>query len=79
LSQTHFSLPRSLADIAIRDEVKEVLADARPQAAKNRKRIHWNTLISNQILLRRLLQAFTHDLRRFKVVYDTLLGKLLAS
>jgi hypothetical protein len=24
--------------------VKEVLADARPQATKTRKRIHWNTL-----------------------------------
>ncbi len=34
----------SLSDIAVRDEVKEVLTDARPQATKTRKRIRWNTL-----------------------------------
>ena len=35
---------RSLSDIAVRDEAKEVRPDARPQARKNRRRIHWNTL-----------------------------------
>ena len=34
--------PRSLSDTAVRDEVKEMLADARPQVPKTRKRIHWN-------------------------------------
>ena len=28
----------------LRDEAKEALADARPQATRNRRRIHWNTL-----------------------------------
>jgi len=36
--------PRSLSDIAVRDEAKEVRPDARPQARKNRRRIRWNTL-----------------------------------
>jgi hypothetical protein len=36
--------PRSLSDIAVRDEAKEVRPDARPQAWKNRRRIRWNTL-----------------------------------
>ena len=35
---------RSLSDIAVRDEAKEMRPDARPQAWKNRRRIHWNTL-----------------------------------
>jgi hypothetical protein len=35
---------RSLSDIAVRDEAKEVRADARPQARKNRRCIRWNTL-----------------------------------
>ena len=44
---------RSLSDIAVRDEAKEVRPDARPpvcvprtgrQAWKDRKRIRWNTL-----------------------------------
>jgi hypothetical protein len=35
---------RSLSDIAVRDEAKEVRPDARPQARKNRRRIRWNTL-----------------------------------
>jgi hypothetical protein len=36
--------PRNLSDIAVRDEAKEVRPDARPQARKNRRCIHWNTL-----------------------------------
>jgi len=39
-----FSPARSLPDIAVRDEAKEVWPDARPQARKNRRRIRWNTL-----------------------------------
>jgi len=35
---------RSLSDIAVRDEAKEVRPDARPQARNNRRRIRWNTL-----------------------------------
>ena len=35
---------RSLSDIAVRGEAKEVLPDARPQAWKNRRCIRWNTL-----------------------------------
>ena len=35
---------RSLSDIAVRDEAKEVRPDARPQVRKNRRRIRWNTL-----------------------------------
>ena len=38
------SLDKSLSDIAVRDEAKEVRPDARPQARKNRRRIRWNTL-----------------------------------
>jgi len=37
-------MARSLSDIAVRDEAKEVRPDARPQAWKNRRRIRWNTL-----------------------------------
>ena len=37
-------MARSLSDIAVRDEAKEVRPDARPQARKNRRRIRWNTL-----------------------------------
>ena len=36
--------PRSLSDIAVRDEAKEVRPDARSQDWKNRRRIRWNTL-----------------------------------
>ena len=36
--------PRSLSDIAVRDEGKEVRPDVRPQARKNRRGIRWNTL-----------------------------------
>ena len=35
---------RSLSDIAVRDEAKEMRPDARPQARKNRTRIRWITL-----------------------------------
>ncbi len=35
---------RSLSDIAVRNEAKEVWPDARPQAGKNRRCIRWNTL-----------------------------------
>ena len=35
---------RSLSDIAVRDEAKEVRPDARPQAWKNWRCIRWNTL-----------------------------------
>src|SRR5882762_5391358 len=38
------SLDRSLSDIAVRDEAKEVRPDARPQARKNRRCISRNTL-----------------------------------
>jgi len=38
------SLDKSLSDIAVRDEAKEVRPDARPQARKKRRCIHWNTL-----------------------------------
>src|SRR5437899_3219329 len=34
---------RSLADIAVRGEAKEVRPEARPQARKNRRCIRWNT------------------------------------
>ena len=37
-------MARSLSDIAVRDEAKEVWPDARPQAWNNRRRIRWNTL-----------------------------------
>ena len=37
-------IARSLSDIAVRDEMKEGQADARPQATKNRRRIRWNAL-----------------------------------
>ena len=36
--------PRSLSDIAVRDEAKEVRPDERRKARKNRRRIRWNTL-----------------------------------
>jgi hypothetical protein len=36
--------PRSLSDIAVRDEAKDLRPDARPQVRKNRRRIRWNTL-----------------------------------
>ena len=42
--RAHLRIDRSLSDIAIRGEVKEVRPDARPQARKNRRRIRWNTL-----------------------------------
>ena len=35
---------RSLFDITVRDEAKEVRPDARPQVRKNRRCIRWNTL-----------------------------------
>ncbi|THI85604.1 MAG: P1 family peptidase [Nitrospira sp. CG24A] len=35
---------RSLSDIGLRNEAKKARPDARLQAWKNRKRIHWNTL-----------------------------------
>jgi hypothetical protein len=35
---------RSLFDVTVRDEAKEVRPDARPQARKNWRRIRWNTL-----------------------------------
>jgi hypothetical protein len=35
---------RSLSDIAVRGEAKEVRPDARPQARKNRRCIRWNTI-----------------------------------
>ena len=35
---------RSLRDIAVRDEAKEVRPDARPQAPKNRRCIRWNAV-----------------------------------
>jgi hypothetical protein len=38
-------MARSLSDIAVRDEAKEVRPDARPQAWKNRRRIR--CLVSN--------------------------------
>src|SRR3989442_10014506 len=34
----------SLSGIDLRHEAKKALADARPQAPKNRRRIRWNTL-----------------------------------
>ncbi len=37
-------MARSLSDIAVRDEAKEVWPDARPQAWKNRRCIRWNPL-----------------------------------
>lgn len=36
-------MARSLSDMAVRDETKEVQPDARPQAWKNRRRIRWST------------------------------------
>src|SRR4029077_4389747 len=38
------SLDRSLSDITVRDDAKEVRPDARPQARENRRCIRWNTL-----------------------------------
>ncbi len=43
-AKTAFIDGRSLFNIAVRDEAKEVRPDARPQARKNRRRIRWNTL-----------------------------------
>ena len=36
--------PKSLSDIAVRDQAKEARPDTRPQARKNRRRIRSNTL-----------------------------------
>ena len=40
---------RSLSDIAVRNEAKEVRPDLRPQARKNRRYIRWNTIRWNTL------------------------------
>ena len=42
--EAHSSPPLEPVRHCLRDEAKEVRPDARPQARKNRRRIHWNTL-----------------------------------
>ena len=62
--------PRSLSDIAVRDEVKEMGPDARPQVRKNRRCIRWNTL--------RIFRA-EHDAdgrRSFAAVERSMSGRL---
>jgi hypothetical protein len=57
--------PRSLSDIAVRDETKEMRPDARPQARKNRRRIRWNTL---RIFLNRERRRWSRIVRRSRTV-----------
>ena len=42
--QARWSLTQESVRVILRCEAKETLADTRPQAQKNRKRIRWNTL-----------------------------------
>jgi len=56
---------RSLSDIAVRDEAKEVRPDARPQARKNRRCIRWNTL---RIFSGRERRRWSRIVRRSKKV-----------
>ena len=58
---------RSLSDIAVRDEADEALADARPQATKSRRRIHWNTLRIFRGRERRRWPGIVRRSRRVKV------------
>ena len=63
---------RSLSDIAIRHEAKEGKADARPQAPKNWRRMHWNTV---RIFRGREQSRCLAIIRRSrKVMADRLLG-----
>ncbi len=57
--------------MAVRDEVKEMWRDARPQARKNRRRIHWNTL---RIFSGRERRRWPRIVRRSRTVY---VGRLL--
>ena len=54
-------MDRSLSDIAVRDEAREVRSDARPQARKTRRCIHWNTL---RIFSGREQRRWPHIMRR---------------
>ena len=56
---------RSLFDITVRDEAKEVWPDARPQNRKNRKRIRWNTL---RIFSGRERRRWSRIIRRSRTV-----------
>jgi hypothetical protein len=58
-------LPRSLSDIAVRDEAKEVRPDARPQAWKNRRCIRWNT---SRIFSGRERRRWSQIVRRSRTV-----------
>ena len=56
---------RSLSDIAVRDEAKEMRPDARPQAWKSRTRIRWNTL---RIFSGRERRRWSQIVRRIRTV-----------
>ena len=58
-------MARSLSDIAIRDEAKEVWPDARPQAWKNRRCIRWNPL---RIFSGRARRRWSQIVRRSRTV-----------
>ena len=66
---------RSLSDIAVRDEAKEVRPDARPQAWENRRCIRWNTEYSEDFF------RAEHDadgLRSFAAVERSTSDRLLS-
>src|SRR6266850_6956009 len=65
-SPTTAQAARSLTDIAVRDEAKEVRPDARPQARKNRRCIRWNTL---RIFSGRARRRWARIVRRSRTVY----------
>src|SRR6266404_8786875 len=56
---------RSLSDIAVRGEAKEVRPDARPQARKNRRCIRWNTW---RIFSSRARRRWSRIVRRSRTV-----------
>ena len=58
-------MARSLFDIALRDEAKEVWPDARPQAWKNRRCIRWNPL---RIFSGRARRRWSQIVRRSRTV-----------
>jgi hypothetical protein len=58
-------MARSLSDIALRDEAKEVWPDARPQAWKNRRCIRWNPL---RIFSGRARRRWSQIVRRSRTV-----------
>ncbi len=58
-------MARSLSDIALRNEAKEVWPDARPQAWKNRRCIRWNPL---RIFSGRARRRWSQIVRRSRTV-----------